>query len=230
MPPHITRFVLTALALVGFASTAQAALLLGEISYSAAECDSMGCEGSSLYLKVEDTADYVAYSTGYIVTYTIDTGSVLNQPGYTGSKTGFNQIGFKVIKDWDLAGNNEVISSPTDPADDWNPVFDDPISSGSECDTNTGDTDKVCLNGFVNIVDTPGEYTWVVYIEEGTLMDVGEWHLGAQYANSRYRTYGGRDSTNKNGNIISTQPVPEPTAAVLFGLGAILVARRAGRR
>lgn len=225
MVSRFTGIAITALALVGFAGSAQAALL-GEISFSAAECESMGCEGSSLYLKVEDTEFYAAYSTGFVITYTIDTGSSSNLPGYTGSKTGFNQIGFKVIKDWDLSGNNEVIGYPSGSVDDWNPVFDDPIASGSECDTSSGDTDKVCLNGFVNIVDTPGEYTWVVYIEEGTLMDVDEWHLGAQYANSRYRTEG-----SENGNIISTEaPVPEPTAAVLFGLGAILVARSARRR
>ncbi len=227
MISHLARFAFTALALVSFAGSAQAALL-GEISFSAAECESMGCEGSSLYLKVEDTADYAAYSSGYVITYTIDTTT------YTGSKTGFNQIGFKVVTNWDLDGNNEVISSPSNSYDNWEPVQDDPIASGSECDTSAGDTDKVCLNGFVNIKTTPGEYTWVVYLEEGTLMDVDEWHLGAQYANSRFRTYGGKDSTNKNGNIISTdsigQPVPEPTAAVLFGLGAILVTRSVRRR
>lgn len=219
---RLPRFVFTALVLVGFAGSAQAAIL-GELSFSAAECDSMGCEGSSLYLKVEDTADYDAYSTGFVITYTIDT------TGYTGSKTGFNQIGFKVVTNWDLDGNNDVIGYPSGSMDDWMPVFDDPIASGSECDKSSGDTDKVCLNGFVNIVTSPGEYTWVIYLEEGTLMDVDEWHLGAQYANSRYRT-SGRD----NGNIISTdsigQPVPEPTAALLFGLGAILVTRSVRRR
>lgn len=220
----LTRFVLTALILVGFAGSAQAALL-GEISFTAAECESMGCEGSSLYLKVEDGTDY-GYTGGYVITYTIDT------TDYYGTKDGFNQIGFKVVTNWDLDGSNDVISSPTDladPPDDWKPVYDDPIASGSECDTSAGDTDKVCLNGFVNIVDTTGEYTWVVYLEEGTLMDIDEWSLGAQYANSRYRTEG-RD----NGNIISTtsigQPVPEPTAALLFGLGAILVTRSVRRR
>ncbi len=220
---HLTRFVFTGLALVGFTGSAQAALL-GEISFTAAECASMGCEGSSLYLKVKEGTDH-GYVTGFVITYTIDTGSALNQPGYTGSKTGFNQIGFKVIKDWDLAGNNDVIGYPSNSEDDWNPVFDDAIASGSKCDTSGGDTDKVCLNGFVNIVDTPGEYTWVVYLESGTLMDESEWHLGAQYANSSDRT-----ERSENGNIISTgAPVPEPTAAVLFGLGAILVARRARR-
>jgi len=51
-------------------------------------------------------------------------------------------------------------------------------------------------------------------------MDVGEWHLGAQYAGGPWRS---------SGHIISAQ-VPEPTAAMLFGLGAILVTRRVRRR
>jgi hypothetical protein len=64
------------------------------------------------------------------------------------------------------------------------------------------------------------DYTWTFLIEGGTLMDTDEWHLGAQYANGPNRS---------QGQIISAQ-VPEPTAAVLFGLGAILVTRRARRR
>jgi hypothetical protein len=201
--------------LVGFASSAQAALL-AELSLN--DCDAMGCEGSTLYLAVEDAVDY-GYTEGFVITYTIDT------TNYTGDRDGFNQVGFKVIKDWDVTGNNDVLSAPGDPTgDSWDPVYDDPINSGSPnsevCQTSAGDnTSKVCLNGFVNIT-AGGTYTWVIYLEEGTLMDVSEWHLGAQYANNRYRSVG---------KIISAQ-VPEPTAAVLFGLGAILVTRSARRR
>ena len=57
------------------------------------------------------------------------------------------------------------------------------------------------------------------------ITDTSNWHLGAQYADGLYRS---------RGHIISAEgggtPVPEPTAAVLFGLGAILVTRSVRRR
>ena len=65
-----------------------------------------------------------------------------------------------------------------------------------------------------------------VEIDDGTLItDTSEWHLGAQYSDGMYRS---------RGNIISaeggTPPVPEPTSALLFGLGALLVTRSVRRR
>jgi hypothetical protein len=116
-----------------------------------------------------------------------------------------------------------VLSSPTDPLQDWNPIYDDPIASGSLCDTSSGDTDKVCIHGFVDITGG-GDYTWTFRIDDGTLiLDPEEWHLGAQYANGHYRT---------NGKIISASaaPIPEPTAALIFGMGALMVARTVRRR
>ena len=217
---HLARTAFIALLLVGFAGSAQAAILA---KLSLTDCDAMGCEGSTLYLQVEDAASYdSSYTSGFVITYTIDT------TNYTGADTriGFNQVGFKVIQGWDSTSiYNDVLSAPGDiTGDSWDPVYDDPINTGSPtaevCQTSAGDnTSKVCLNGFVDIT-AGGTYTWVIYLEEGTLMDVSEWHLGAQYANSRYRSVG---------RIISAQ-VPEPTAAVLFGLGAILVTRSARRR
>ena len=207
---HLARTAFIALLVVGFTGSAQAATFDYELAFSAAECEAMGCEGSSLFLGVNEV------SGGWEITYTIDT------VGYYGDQLGFNQIGFKVIKDWDVGPNNLVLSQPSTSSDGWAPIFDDPIAANSLCDTSNGDTDKVCMHGFV-VIDPNKiitEYTWVVFIEGGTLMDVNEWHLGAQYANSRYRS---------PGHIISAQ-VPEPTAAVLFGLGAILVTRSARRR
>jgi hypothetical protein len=203
--------------MVGFAGSAQAALL-GELDLD----DCATCEGADLYIKVEDGATY-GYTSGFVITYEITITA-----DYYGTKDGMNQVGFKVIQDWDVTGDNDVLSSPTDPIDTWDPVFDDPINVGSPnqevCQTNSSDTTGwVCLNGYVDIT-TPGTYAWVVYLEEGTLMDVEDWGLGGQYANSRWRSLG---------NIISetgAEPVPEPTAALLFGLGAILVTRSVRRR
>jgi hypothetical protein len=213
MISHLARTAFIALLTVGFAGSAQAAL--AELFLS--DCDAMGCEGSTLYLAVDEGE----VAGTWEVTYTINT------TNYTGGLAGFNQIGFKVIKDWDVG---MVTSSPAgsepidgggggDPYDPWNPVFEAPIHSNSLCDANGGNTSKVCIAGFVDIREG-GNYTWTFLITGGTLMDVSEWHLGAQYAGGPNRAAG---------HIISAQ-VPEPTAAVLFGLGAILVTRRARRR
>ncbi len=202
---HLARFALTALALIGFAGSAQA-LPLQYAELTLNDCDAMGCEGSTLFLSVQEEAD-----GSWLVTYTINTDN------YTGDRIGFNQIGYKVIKDWT---SGTVLTSPVGSYTDWNPIFDDPIASQSLCDTSSGDTDKVCIHGFVNIT-AGGDYTWTFRIDDGTLItDTSEWHLGAQYANGHYRA---------KGKIISAV-VPEPTAAVLFGLGAILVTRRVRRR
>jgi hypothetical protein len=213
MVSKIARLTLTALALIGFAGAAQA-LQYAELTVT--DCDAWGCDGSTLFLSAQEQAD-----GSWVVTYTIDT------TNYTGDRIGFNQIGFKVIDNWTLGDpDNYMISSPAgsidndmDPTNDpWDPIFDDPIASNSLCDTSNGDTEKVCIQGFVNIT-AGGEYTWVFHIADGTLRDVEDWHLGAQYANGYWRS---------QGKIISFDagvPIPEPMAAMLFGLGAIVVTR-----
>jgi hypothetical protein len=208
MISHLARFTFSMLALVGFAGSAQA-LQFAKLTLD--DCDSMGCDGSTLYLSVQEEA-----GGSFFVTYTINT------DGYTGSKAGFNQIGFKAIDGWT---SGSVLSSPVGSVTDWNPVFESPIASNSLCDKTNGNTNKVCIAGFVNI-QGGGDNTWTFQIDDGTLItDTSEWHLGAQYADGRFRSAG---------KIISAeggaQPVPEPTAAVLFGLGALLVTRSVRHR
>jgi hypothetical protein len=215
MLSQLARITFTALALIGLVGSAQAApMLVQEEELLLDNCDGSGCDGVTLYLNVQEFEDNG--DNYFIVTYTI------NSDNYTNGDElmGFNQIGWKAIKDWTLGDpGTTVLSSPTDPLDTWNPIFDDPIASGSLCDTSAGDTDKVCITGYVDITGG-GDYTWVFRIEDGTLMDTSEWHLGAQFANSRLR---------HKGHIISAE-VPEPSAALLFALGAIVVTRAARRR
>jgi hypothetical protein len=203
MVSNIGRNVLIVLLAAGFAGAAQAApLQYAELTLN--DCDSMGCEGSTLFLSVQEEAGGT-----WLVTYTINTDN------YTGDRLGFNQIGFKAIKGWT---GGEVLSSPTDPTQTWNPIFESPIASNSLCEKTNGSTDKICIHGFVDVTGG-GDYTWTFRIDDGTLMDTSEWHLGAQYADGHYRTAG---------KIISAQ-VPEPTAAMLFGMGALLVVRSVRR-
>jgi hypothetical protein len=226
MISNITRTAFIALLLVGYAGTAQA------YDYQYAEltldnCDSMGCEGSTLFLSVQEVDTNGTEGGSWEVTYTINT------EDYTGDMSGFNQIGFKAISGWDVGmvtsypdGSMAVNEDGYGPGP-WEPVFEAPINSNSLCDNTSGNSSKVCVAGFVTIDgldDGNGgltyDYTWTFLIEGGTLMDVEEWHLGAQYANGPNRSKG----------LIISAEVPEPTAAVLFGLGAILVTRRARRR
>jgi len=217
MVSTFARNTIIALALIGLTGSAQAALL-APVEVLIDNCDAMGCEGSTLELTVlEDSTG------GFTVTYTIYV------EDYTGDLTGFNQVGFKVIKDWTLgAEDTRILSGPVGSyTSGWDVIYDDPITSSvnGPCETSLdGNTDKVCATGFAGEMTTEafkavGSYTWVFYIADGTLMDKEDWHLGAQYASSQYRM---------RGHIISAV-VPEPTAALLFGLGAFVVARATRR-
>jgi len=207
----LVRHGFAALALVAFASSAQA-LQFAELTVD--DCDAFGCEGSTLYLSVQEEV-----GGSWLVTYTINTDN------YTGDRLGFNQVGFKAISGW---STGTVLTSPVGSVTSWNPVYAAPINSNSLCDNTTGQTDKVCVAGYVDIT-SGGDYTWTFRIYDGTLItDTSQWHLGAQYTPLS-------GAGRARGKIISytgggSPPVPEPTAAVLFGLGAILVARRAQRR
>jgi hypothetical protein len=209
MTIRLLRSALAAFVLVGFANSAQA---LQFAEHTATSCDAFGCDGSTLYLSVQEEVGGT-----WFVTYTINT------DGYTGDRTGFNQIGFKAIQGWT---SGTVLSSPVGSVDDWNPVFESPIASNSLCEKTQGNTDKVCVTGFVNI-ESGGDYSWTFRLQGGTLI-TDEWHLGAQYANGGVRTAGKIISYEGSGG--GSPPVPEPTAALLFGLGAMLMARRAQRR
>jgi hypothetical protein len=202
--------IMFTLLLFGFlfvARTSQAAtsLLLDD-------CDAFGCEGSTLFLSVADQGDGT-----WLATYTINT------DGYTGSNTGFNQIGFKAVSGWTDAS---LLSAPNGTGN-WSSVKEAPINSNSQCSNTNGNTDKLCIhsqNSHLNVTGG-GDYTWIFQIVGGSL-NTDEWHLGAQYANA---------VGPARGKIISAEGVPgpaipEPSAALLFGVGALVVTRRVRSR
>lgn len=205
---QLTRIALTAAALIGFAGSAQAALV-ADLTIN--DCDADGCDGSTLYLAVDDDGD----SGNWIITYTV------NADGYSNTMDGINQAGGKWIKGWD-----PLLSSVTGPTDSGTWMLSEgPINSSvsSPCNPDFGDnSDMACAMGFVDITGD-GEYTWTFYLVGGTLLPTADWHLGGQYAD------GGGRATGQIWSTDGAVPVPEPTAAVLFGLGAILVARRTQR-
>jgi hypothetical protein len=175
-----------------------------------------GCKGSDLTLSVDDNGDGT-----FTVKYTFDT------TGYNDQFIGLSQVGFKVITGWTDA---DLISAPGG-LGNWSDVFEAPVtSSGSPCSVGGDSTDKICIYAKNSIFDVRpnGTYTWEFTITGGTLLPTSDWHFGGQWCDT---------TTDCNGQIISTgassTPVPEPTAALLFGAGTLVVGhslRRPARR
>jgi hypothetical protein len=187
-------------------------LLLLASSASAAtldldDCDSFGCEGSSIFLDVESDG-----SGNWNVILGIDT------TNYTGNQDGIVQAGFKAIE-----GSSDItLVSFTDGT--WSDAKFAGINSSGLC-SGPGEPDFGCTSGYVNIVDSPGEYTWTFFVEGGTLID--EWSIKFQYCDEG-------DEACK-GKIISAPgtpgtPVPEPSAALVFAGGMLIAATRLRRR
>jgi len=196
--------ILLTLSFLGFLTVAGASQAATSVLLD--DCDAFGCQGSTLFLSVADQGDGT-----WLATYTINT------DGYSDSRTGFNQIGFKAVSGWSSA---TLLSAPNGTVN-WSSVLEAPINSNSLCANGSGNGDKLCIysqNSHLNITGG-GDFTWTFQIFGGTLK-TDEWHLGAQYANA---------VGTATGKIISAEAdpaIPEPSAALLFGVGAILVTRR----
>lgn len=142
----------------------------------------------------------------------------LNSDGYTGDRTGFNQVGFGGISGWTSVS---LVSSPLSTTTAWSAPVEANTSSNSLCTTGTS-SDKICTHGFA-VIAGGGDHVWKFTVVGGTLK-TGEdaWHIGAQFANA---------AGTARGQIISESgtPIPEPSAALVFGLCAALVARATRR-
>ena len=184
---------------------------------SAADCGDQ-CKGASLSLDVANQGD-----GSFVVTYTINTDG-LNTEG--GNFTGLNQIGFLTIKDWTSVS---LISAPNG-VGNWTDPIEAVIHSNALCELSNGDPDKVCSAAKNNFLDMSGggDFVWKFKVVGGTELSTGEWHFSGQWTNALGPA---------RGNIISvgasSTPVPEPTAALLFGVGTLVVGgslRRPARR
>ncbi len=146
----------------------------------------------------------------------------LNSDGYTGGATriGINQVGFGGIGGWSSVS---LVSSPITATT----AFSDPVeavtAANSLCAVGTS-SDKVCTHGFVTITGG-GDFVWEFNVVGGTLKDT-PWHIGAQFANQAGPTQGWILSEEGP----SSSPIPEPTAALLFGVGMLAAARSGNRR
>jgi hypothetical protein len=169
--------------------------------------DCNGCDGSTLFASAEDKGGF------WEVTYTINT------DGYNDERIGFNQIGLKVIKDWDSAS---LFSAPNG-VGNWSDVFEAPVNANSQCSNLNGNSDKLCIFAENSLLDIRGggDFTWVFHVVGGTIAE--EWHLGAQYADA---VGPARGKIISDEGVPSDGVIPEPSAALLFGVGSLLVSRR----
>ena len=152
----------------------------------------------------------------FIVTYTINTNGLDTRGG---SFTGLNQIGFLAIKDWTSVS---LISAPNG-VGNWTDPIEAVIHSNALCTPSNGHSDKVCSSTKSNFLDMSGggDFVWKFRVVGGTELDTDEWHFSGQWTNRLGADQGQIISVGAGG---PTPPaVPEPTAALLFGVGTLVV-------
>ena len=195
------RSLIAGLALLSFAGGAQA--LIVELPDSCSSCQ--GLTGS---LEIVDGGGSFSVKL------------TLNSDDYTGTRLGFNQVGFGGLKGWSSVS---LVSSPTA---GWADPVASPTSSNGPCANVGAGGGKICTSGFVNITGG-GDFVWEFNVVGGTLKET-PWHIGAQFANKAGRAQGQILSEDGSPST-STPPIPEPTAALIFG-ACVLAVSRSGRR
>lgn len=198
-----------ALALALAASSAQALSL----TVGGASC--VSCDGAEITLEIVETA------VGWDVSF------ILDSTGYDESRDGIAQVGFGAIKGWTSVS---LVSAPTSSVA-WSSPIQGNVDSSSLCEATRGNSGKICTSGFTDI-RADAQYIWRFEVTGGRLNpDPDAWHIGGQYANAS--DLGAASAGAPNGRVISEEggenPVPEPTAAVVFGVGAVVFGRRLRR-
>jgi hypothetical protein len=204
--------------LVRFASLLSLLLLIGAsasaTTLTLTDCDSQGCAGSDVSLTVDS-----AGGGNWNITLTLDS------TGYFGSEDGVVQAGFKAIGGID--DSDVTLVSFSDGS--WSAAKVAGINGGGGalCD-GANEPDFVCTSGYANI-ETDKVYTWNFYVTGGTLLDVDSWAIKFQYCD--------QGDTDCKGHVLSAHstgepgnPVPEPSAALVFSGGLLAAATKLRRR
>lgn len=177
-----------------------ALFLAGSSSALTVDCATAGCIGGVYSLDVVSTG-----VDTYQATYTVDT-----SVAFSVDATFLEDLNFKVANDY---SNVMLLSGPT------GSFVAGPLT-GQGCGGNNGSF--VCVE-LAPELGVGNVQTWEIQFQTTGLMAEDEWHVGARYTSENKR----------RGWVISeagsAPPVPEPTAALLFGAG-LLVAARATRR
>ena len=140
----------------------------------------------------------------YLATYTIDASGP-----FTVAATTLVDINSKVANDY---LNPIVVSGPDG-------VLGEGPLTGAGCGGTNGSF--VCLDLSPTLA-VGGVYTWKIQFGATSLIDSAEWHVGARYT-----------APNKpRGWVISetAAPVPEPSAALVFGFGMVVAGSVVRRR
>ena len=111
----------------------------------------------------------------------------------------------------------------------WTDPIEAIVKANALCEPSNGNSSKICSaaqSNFLNMTTPKGEYAFEFLVIGGSLMSTSEWHFSGQWANSLGA---------QSGQIISTgagspPAVPEPTAALLFAVGAVTVRQSIRRR
>ena len=180
---------------IGFLASILAIVgLAGSASALTIDCADAGCIGGVYTLDIIATG-----GDTYEATYTIDTSGVFSVDAQF-----LNDVEFKVANDY----SSVLLSSG--PAGS---IVSGPLS-GTGCN---GSNDTFICADLTPDLSIGSSYTWIVTFSSTGLISEDEWHIGARYTSPEHQT----------GWVISESggaaPVPEPTAALLFGAG-ILVA------
>ena len=132
----------------------------------------------------------------FLATYTIDTTGA-----YSVSATSLVDINIKVANEY---LNPVVVSGPA------GALLGGPLN-GRGCSGTNGSF--LCVDLSANLA-RGSVYTWQIQFGATSLLD--EWHVGARYTSPNHR----------NGWVISesgpANPIPEPSAALVFGLGMLV--------
>ena len=178
------------------------------------------CEGSDVSLDIT-TSDGGA---------TYDVILTLDSTNYTGAGDSIVQAGFKAFDG--LTADDITLVSVT--SGSWSDPVLSGISSSGFCD-GSGEPGFVCTTGESNIVSDPGEYVFTFKVDGTNVTLLEEWSIKFQYCNSTAYAGGEGDC---NGAIISEpgipggpgNPVPEPSAALVFAAGLLAAAPKLRRR
>ncbi|MEZ4332123.1 MAG: hypothetical protein R3F35_10240 [Myxococcota bacterium] len=171
-----------------------AALVSGAANAMSVDCATAGCIGGVYTLNVERTGTNL-----YLATYTIDT----SVPFSVGATT-LVDFDFKVANDYVDA---MIVSGP------GAALGEGPLT-GSGCGGSNGSF--VCADVSPDL-GVGGVYTWKVRFGATGLIDESEWHVGARY------TAPGKTRGWVISETAGAPAVPEPTAAMVFGFGMLVV-------
>lgn len=206
------RHLLACVAILGLAGAANADTL----SIPATGCGS--CGGLDLMLDVTDNGG----SFDVVLTYSAP--ASFAGDASQSFLTALGQAGFKAISGW-TSVSLDMVTFDGNPVLGWSAPVEANTSANSLCTTGTS-SDKVCTYGFVDLAGG-GDAVFEFTVTGGTMLSTDSWHIGGQFV-------GQSSLTGQPGHIISESApspyVPEPNAALVFGVGLFVVsfARRRG--